>query len=534
VVRVYVHLIGAGSDPAADEAVRREVAEVFGMWPGEAFNVLLAEAGLARVGAMPGVAGAEYRVYSTDGGAQVTVAVLVTPRPAPPPVAAPSGALASGGSLRDLPKLWQDDRSLAKLVVNPSFGAYADRDAWLGNPGAFVRQPDQPRDLGVVEAGLELGIGGVTRLGGSDAYLYGAASWVGSTTQGRDVFSADTSRVHGGVEDLYAGVLVARKGTRSSLNVSAGRQKFTLNRNLLIGHVLGASNGGERAASNLSPRNAYDMTFDARWRLGSLVLQAWYADPDELPANDSHSRFAGFNLRYNDNASLDASLTLLGVPSSDARYPTPDGRVLGREGLRAANPRVRWNGAFGVEGLWLEAEWAHEWSTEFSMSADGGGIWAGYTFTRAAWRPAVLYRYAVMTGDDPTTDTYERFDTLTGGVQRDWAQGMDMIKVAINRNMRTHRVEFSVKPKEGLELLVDYYYFTADERNNLGGQRPVSTYGGSYLGQEISPTLQWMIGKNLFVQGLATFFLPGAGISSVLPERTATWQTYQLSFYFFF
>jgi hypothetical protein len=139
----------------------------------------------------------------------------------------------------------------------------------------------------------------------------------------------------------------------------------------------------------------------------------------------------------------------------------------------------------------------------------------------------------VFTGDDPDTPTYERFDTLTGGVQRDWAQGLDMIKVGINRNMRTHRVEVSVKPREGLDLSVDYYHFTADTANNLGGQRPVSTYGSGRLGQEITPTLQWMVGSKLYIQGLATFLVPGPGLSQVLPQPTRTWKTFQLSFYWF-
>jgi hypothetical protein len=362
----------------------------------------------------------------------------------------------------------------------------------------------------------------------------GAASYVGSTTVGRDIFTSDSSRAHGEIEDLYGGILVARKGAGRSFNLSFGRQKFSLNRNLIIGHVLGASNGGERAASNLSPRNAYDMTVDARLQLGEFTLQAWFADPNELPASDSRSQFAGLNLKYNNNRNLGLSLTLLEVPRSDARYPLPDGTFLRREGLRAVNPRIRWTSALAVPGLWFEGEWAHQWHDDFDMSADGWGLWAGYTYDRHAWKPGVLYRYATFTGDDPDTETYERFDSLTGGVQRDWAQGMDMIKIAINRNLRTHRLEVSVKPASGLDLSIDYYYFLADTLNNLGGQRPVSTYGDEHLGQEITPTLQWMVNRNLYVQSLISILIPGDGLSEVLPEPTRTWKTFQLSFYWFF
>jgi hypothetical protein len=531
---VYVYLRNPTADAEKDESLRQQVADAYAIRPGLAYNQFLSRAAVGEVRKLEFVRAVEERLYSVSGGRQIAVALLVTlhvPEEAPPPAA--TGALATK-KLGDLPLLWQDDRSQLKVIFNPAVGAYADRDPWVGNPGAFVGLPDQDRTTAVVEAGVELGLGGITRVGRSNTYVYGAASYVGSTTLGRDIFTSDSNRVHGEVEDLYGGILVARKGSDHSFNLSIGRQKFSLNRNLLIGHVLGASNGGERAASNLSPRNAYDMTVDARYQIKDLTLQAWFADPNELPASDSRSQFAGLNFKYNNNSTIDATLTLLYVPRSDARYPLPDGTFLHREGLRAVNPRIRWTSALNVPGLWFEAEWAHQWHEDFDMSADGWGLWAGYTHEQHAWKPGVLYRYATFTGDDPSTETYERFDTLTGGVQRDWAQGLDMIKIAINRNLRTHRFEVSVKPLEGLDLSIDYYYFEADTLNNLGGQRAVSTYGDGHLGQEITPTLQWMVNRNLYVQGLVTIVIPGRGLEEVLPEPTRTWKTFQLSFYWFF
>lgn len=530
---VYVHLMNPTADEARNEQARQQIAAEFGIKPGAAFNELVWRTASDRVRGLPFVTQVESRLYTIGAGGQVAVAVLVTlqePGEVVPP--ARQGALATG-ELGDLPELWRDDRSLLKLVVNPTVGVFADRDPWVGNPGAFVGQPDKDQTA-VLETGIELGIGGITRLGDSDSYVYGAASYLVSGTLGKDIYTDDTSRWHGGVEDLYAGLLVARSGSDRSLNLSFGRQKFSLNRNLLIGHVLGASNAGERAATNLSPRNAYDMTVDARYTWGRFTLQAWFADPDESPTGDTRSQYAGLNFRYNDNQDLDATLTLLGAPRSDSRYATPDGVIGTREGLRAVNPRVRWNSSFGVAGLWLEAEWAHQWHTDLDMAADGMGLWAGYTLGDVGWRPSVLYRYAVFTGDDPSTGTYERFDALTGGVQRDWAQGMDMIKMVINRNLRTHRIEFSIKPADGLDLSLDYYHFRADERNNLGGQPPLATYASGHLGQEFTPTLQWMIGRHLYLQSFLSFVVPGPGLKDALPEPTRTWKTFQLACYGFF
>lgn len=531
---VYVHLTNPTADAERNESLRQQVADAYTIRPGASYNQFVSSAAVGTVRELEFVETVEERLYSVSGGRQVAVALLVTLRtPQAAPAAAVTGALATG-KIGDLPMLWQDDRSQLKVIFNPAVGAYADRDPWVGNPGAFVGQPDQSRTVGVLEAGLELGLGGITRIGGSNAYVYGAASYIGSTTLGRDIFNPESTRVHGELEDLYGGLLVAGKGAGRSFNLSVGRQKFSLNRNLLIGHVLGASNGGDRAASNLSPRNAYDMTVDARLQLSDFTLQAWFADPNELPTSDSRSQLAGLNFRYNNNRNLDATLTLLGLPRSDARYPLPDGTFLPREGLRAVNPRIRWTSAFRVPGLWLEGEWAHQWHDDFDMSADAAGAWIGYNFVDAAWKPGFLYRYAVFTGDDPSTSTYERFDSLTGGVQRDWAQGMDMIKIVTNRNLRTHRFEASVKPLSGLDLSIDYFYFTADELNNLGGQPAVSTYGDEYLGQEFTPTLQWMINRSLYVQSLLSIVIPGRGLEEVLPEPAHTWKTFQLSLYWFF
>ncbi|MCU0230989.1 MAG: alginate export family protein [Acidobacteria bacterium] len=531
---VYVHLVDPTGVAAQDDTLRQQVADAFRVQPGAIFNQFVADAAASRVRALPFVRELRVRLYTVSGGRQVAVALLVTRQPdeVRAPTAA-TGAIATG-SAADLPTLWQDERSLLKLIFNPAAGAYVDRDAWLANPGAFVGLPDQDPTTTVFEAGLEVGIGGITRLGGANAYLYGAASYIGSMTLGQDIYTDEHRRSHGEIEDAYLGLLLPGSQNQPTFNFSFGRQKYSLNRNILIGHVLGASNGGVRAAANLSPRNAYDMAIEASLQYRDFTAQAWYANPNELPASNSSSRFTGLNLRYNNNRNVDASLLVLTVPHSLTRYVLPDGTRLSREGLWAVNPRIRWTSAFGVAGLWLEGEWAHEWNADYDMSADGGGAWIGYTASDLAWKPGILYRYAVFTGDDPETETFERFDTLTGGVQRDWAQGMDGIKIFANRNLRTHRVELSAEAAAGLNLSIDYYYFQADTLNNLGGQPAVASYGSDTLAQEITPTLQWTVNDHLYVQSFLSFLRPGPGLRQVLPEPTDTWKTFQLSFYMFY
>ena len=534
VTRVYIYLWNPSGDAAADEKARKGAEAAFGIRPGGGFSQFRTSSALSQVKRLPWVKNAEVRLYSSSGGGEVAIALLVTllgteTKPAPP-----AKGTFETGSLSDLPALWDNDQGMLKLIVNPSLGTYVDRDPWLGNPSAFVGNPSMQRTMTHLEYGLELGLGGIVQLGRSPVSLFGAASYVWSGTLGLDVYSTESSRGYGEVEDLYGGFLFAPTDSLSSFKLSVGRQKFSLNRNFLMGHVLGATNAGDRAATDLSPRNAYDMVVDADWQIDRFGIRGFFARANELPSSDTRTEYAGVNLTYNDPRSVDASLSFIAVPYSKGTYLVPGGATLPREGLRAINPRARWNRAFGIDGLWFEAEWAHEWTTNFDMSADGGGIWVGYTFTKTKGRPALLYRYSVFTGDDPSTPTYERFDTMTGGVQRDWLLGMTMTQVARGRNLRVHRFEASVKPYPGMDLSIDCYDYSADTLNNLGGNRALPEYASSHLGNEVTPTLQWMVNEHLYVQSLASFLIPGPGLRGALPDSTHVWQSYKLSFYWFF
>jgi hypothetical protein len=196
------------------------------------------------------------------------------------------------------------------------------------------------------------------------------------------------------------------------------------------------------------------------------------------------------------------------------------------------NPRVRWLSAFGVKGLWLEGEMGHEWNANFKMSANAAGGWVGYRADNARWKPGGLYRYSYFSGDNPATGTYERFDPLLGGVQREWLQGVIMVKTMNNANVLTHRVEVSVKPKPGLELILDFYRMRAQYANNLGAfGRPIQTLKDPDLGYELTPTLQWSVVKNIFLQAVVSTKVPGKGFQMALPAPVRTWTTFQLSVY---
>ena len=328
--RVYVHVVNPSGDAARDAADRVVLESAFAVKAGGIFNDVLAAAALRDLLLRPEVDAAEYRLYRSDDTSAVVLALVVRTRPAGPKPAAPAAGLLVSRRWSDFPTLYEDDRSQLRVILNPSIGVYGDRQAWLGNPSSFNPRYETPSALAWPEFGLEAGAGGIVRAGQSPVYLYGAASYVVSGTLAPDVFSAEQQRVHGELEKLYGGLLVAKRGGRVAFDLSVGRQKFSLNRHLVFGFVLGSTNGGDRGASYLSPRQAQDLVVNARLRIGKTVIQGFLNDPNELPVADSRSRYAGVNLRYNDNKRLDASLTIAGATNSTTAYTVPDGRDLRR------------------------------------------------------------------------------------------------------------------------------------------------------------------------------------------------------------
>ncbi|MEB3289687.1 MAG: hypothetical protein VKI82_07220, partial [Leptolyngbya sp.] len=409
---LYVHLRNPTGNSAQEEAWQEQITNAFGLRAGGNFSTLFADQGLSRVQQLPFVQAAEYRLYeSSRPDSAVIVALLITLQPestgevpAPP---SPRGMVVSG-RLEDFPTLYQSDRALAKVVLNGGVAVFSDINPWFGRADGLVSGPYRP--TGTVawgEAYLEPGLAGITQLGNSPTYLYGAASYTISGTLQPDIFRAD-NRFYGGVEDLYGGVLLAESGRPLAFNLSVGRQIFQLNQGFLFSQFSGSANALERGASYSNPRTAYDMTVLANLRWGDFRLQGFFLEPDELPIADSGTQYLGTSLAYH-NQDLEAVLSYITVPQSNRAYLLPNGDRFTRDGLQVINPRIRKSTLFGLPGLWAEGEYAYQFSTQQPMSAQGGSLWLGYTAENVSWRPSLSYRFAGFSGDNPNTATYERF-----------------------------------------------------------------------------------------------------------------------------
>jgi hypothetical protein len=535
--QVFVYLANPTGDAERDEELRQELADAFGIRAGGNFSSLFADQGLSRVQQLPFVEAAEYRLYQGDFINIASVALLVRLQPdqpaEAPAIQAPTGMWVSG-SFSDFPTIYQNDRSLVKLIFNGGLGVFSDTNPRFGRADTLAPGPYEP--TGTVTWGefyLEPGIAGITQIGDWPLYVYGAGSYIVSSTVQPDIFRTD-SRFYGAVEDLYGGVLVAEKDSPLAFNLSAGRQNFQLNQGFLFSQFSGSANALERGASFFNPRTNYDMTVLADLRWGDFRLKGFFLDPDELPVADTSTQYLGTSFSYNNNEGLEAVLSYITVPQSNRVYALPNGESFTRQGLQVINPRLRQSTLFGVPGLWAETEYAYQFSNQRSMSAQGGYFWLGYTAEEISWKPSISYRFAGFSGDDPNTSTYGRFDPLQAGGLGDWLQGINLGKIYNNSNTFSHRITLQAQPTDSLSLSLEYYYRFADELNNLGGTPALASLNSRYIGQEFLLTSRYFLSNNFMLQGVGAIAFPGSAIREAANDGTNPWVTLQLSLFMFF
>ena len=108
-------------------------------------------------------------------------------------------------------------------------------------------------------------------------------------------------------------------------------------------------------------------------------------------------------------------------------------------------------------------------------------------------------------------------------------QGISFGKITSNSNLATQRIQFNLVPVEQLNVTFDYHRITAPELNNLGSNPAISTLASHQLGQEFTLTSRWALNRNLYVQSVASYALPGEALRTIGADRP--WSTLQLSLY---
>lgn len=539
---VQVGATGSTGDAARDAEILAEARQRLGLRPGDRLTGSALDIAQLRLSSIVGVAALDARLAALANEpslAHVEVTLALAPTGAPE---GPTGMLAGGGRAA-FPILWQDQDSLLRFHLNGGMGAYSDGNPWFGRPDVLTRGNPLVEDPAIgaqtgsratwAEAFVEFGLSGVTRLGGSNVALYGAVTAIAPLAVGQDIFRRDT-RSSIDLEKAYVGLLWGSDNRRRSVNLSLGRQNFTLNDGFLISQFGSQWNAGPRPAVYLAPRTTHDFAAIATVKLDDWTATAFYLDPNEYEPLESDTVLAGANLRYalTDRFSVDA--TVIRALASKTRYAVPGGIIGTREGLTTLAAHLRWADPELAPGVWIEGEIAHQRHRDFDMDAWGGYAAIGYITRDLPWSPSLSYRYSARSGDDPTTATYERFDPLYAGGLSEWLEGVSISKALNPANRSTNRIRLNLAPDPRLNLTVDWHLHRALQLNNLGANPALATLSSRDLGQELSVTARYALSRTVFLLGIASVGLPGKAIRAATSGPDEPWTTMQAHLFWTF
>jgi hypothetical protein len=518
--RVEVRIVNPGPDQALNDRVTDTVRRRAALFPGARYSAERTNFALAQARRTPDLQAISHEIgFGERDGLVLTITVTL------------ADAAAGGEKTAEFPVLVDRDGTFVRAKVEAMALYYANANAWFGQPELMLQGnplvQGTPAGRGYedwVEGYIHTGLSGITPLS-DNFYVYGAASVMATASAGQELFS-DETRFHLAVEDAYAGFITGRTtaaGNRVGLNVSAGRQRFTLANAFLIANT--ALNGQERAALQANARWAADMTVQAQLFFNENKLEAFYVDPDELPILDSKTQIFGLNLELKPAAGLMLGGSWLTVPRSTTSYFGPAGKVGTRDGLELWDLRFTWSPATpGSSGPFFGGEFAQQTNRHFRMRARAGYGEVGWSFPQAPWRPSFSYRLSLFSGDDPETARFERWDPLlSGGNGEQWVQGANMFKVVQDSNSVAHRFQGRLRPNPKMELVPQLWIFRADSRSNIGGNPALQTLSSKDYGYEFNTTAKFFVSRNIYVHGHIAYTMPGEAIRSALGHDASDW-----------
>lgn len=528
---VKVAIRRSGGNAVRDAAIEASVSASLSGLTGQSFSRLELERRLSAPRMRMGPGGISWRLFEQAPGLGLLLLVEIDTTVGDGTPGAATGLLSPEGT--GFPVLYRDQRSLVTSIIGGGLGLYSDGNPWFGQPSLFNSRNPLARNLpgnraSWTEGYLEYGQAAATQLGDQPLYLYGALTGFTTWSLGQDIFR-DDGRSITGVERGYAGLLYVDPSDGDHVNLSVGRQTFTLNDGFLINMVKGSANAGPRGASYLGPRLANDFSVLFSTGIDDWTFRTFYIDPNELGRLESNTTFLGANLRHEMTGNFSLDATYIGIPESKSTYANPYGAVLPREGLRTVAGHALYRNAFDVPGLWSEGELAHQSHEQFDMSAWAGYGLIGYRANELPFLPSISYRFARFSGDDPNTRRYERFDPLLSTGLGIWLQGLNFGKITSNSNLETHRVQANINPEPGLNFTFDWHMLRAPELYNAGGNPALTVLKSHDIGHEFTLSARWSVTSTVFFQSFISVALPGRALRDVGADRP--WTTLQASLY---
>lgn len=377
----------------------------------------------------------------------------------------------------------------------------------------------------------------------SDSAWFGKVSAVGSYTAGTDAF--DASNI-GSVtaEEVYLGYRTKFAGDWD-IEVSLGPRVLKLGTGMLIAN--GGSDGFERGALKLGPREAWEKAAIVQLTGGDFKTTAFYMAPNEMPSNDTNNLLNGVDLRWDGEHGDYSGLTYIHVLKSDAAYPKaapggvgaptiiPDARAK----LNALNFYGKMDGlGDALSNLSIALDLAYEWNDRIDLRAWGGRVKVEYAFTSQPWQPTLGYSFLTFSGDDPNTSRIERFDPLYyDGSPSTWATGSKSAMVFINSNVQSHNLSLRLTPTVRDTVTIRYSHVLANElRSPLqfgqatrldfsdGLSTVVSGVTNAHLSDDVFIEYNRIVTPNIYLTAGLSISIPGTGIKRAAGGNAPDWK----------
>lgn len=406
---------------------------------------------------------------------------------------------------------------------------------------AATSAPDFDTDRSFAELWVHPRLNGSFKLG-DDAELYGALSVGATQTIGADPFDYEDE---GTVR--FGSALLGVRGTAGNwgYDVSAGRQPFTLGTGMLL--TAGSSNGYSWGGGASAQRKVWGSTVVARASRGELAATVYSVEPDEAPEARTDTRLQGVALEWSRSEIGKAGLSWFTVPRSKAIYPGDlaplDFIDDGRDGLDTWHGWVNVTGVVpAVPTLGLRAEFAQQRNDitrvggqRDPMRADAWMLGVSWQGLRLPFAPKFSYHYASFSGDDPKTNTYERFDPLYWGNGLDnWWFGANGAYSWLNANLLAHR--FIVDAYFSARDIVQFQYVRAsvDEVNSpvqfgqgaqFEGAKLVVGVPEPELSDEFYLQYSHVFSPKLIAIAFVSRSSPGEGLKAAATDGTEAWTT---------
>jgi hypothetical protein len=538
---VVILLHKQGRMIVADSAETKAFYDAFGIRPGAGFKQYFADLAIKKIIEQPDIRTATYELYNNElSGPVILVVHVYFLNPGEQKEIVDKKGMMQSGKGRDFPVIAESSKAKLMLILNGGVGIFNEVNAFFGQGPAFTKGnpvADDAAEKGVRfwgEAYIEPGIAGITKLGKSKWYGYGAATVLASGRNTSDIYSSGPA-AYLDWERLYAGVLGVGLGKKkqTNLDISAGRQFFQLNDGFLFSKFSGSANAGPRGSVYLNSRTAFQQSVLAKLHTGKWMVQGFMLEPEELfKDKQSNTSYAGGGITYNDNARMDAGLYYITVTGGTAQYRTPTG-AFNKKGMYIINPKL-WLKDIAGTGLFFKSEYA--WQAHSNGQLKANAWYTGLGLSKSAWklRPSLFYRFAYMQGDDSTTSRFERFDPILTGGLGNWVQGINFRKLVGSGNIVSHRVEAKAYVNKSFELSLDYFFLKANTLSNMGALAPIAKLTDKTYGQEITLTSRYFLSSHFMLLGVLSHAIPGNAIKTSFNEKVYPWTSAQMAIFMFF